>query len=257
MAFSKKADKKINKLLKKAGLDADGCVMFTSGDMDVDCEFRESWFLFDGRELSAVYLPKFTGVKTFAGYPHRENYDYPSENELEIEKIPMESIERLFTVDLAAGVLLCGEIDGICRRLAVFSAGAGAGARKFCEGFEILKSGKALPEDFYKEKENPEFCEKCGSPYIDRERRICPKCTDTRSLFFRTMSYFKNYKAAIVLLVLTFLVSAGQIRCCRIFRERSILTTCSGKNLILRAFGALQRAIFSRCLCSCVLPLRR
>lgn len=209
MAFSKKADKKINKLLKKAGLDADGCVMFTSGDMDVDCEFRESWFLFDGRELSAVYLPKFTGVKTFAGYPHRENYDYPSENELEIEKIPMESIERLFTVDLAAGVLLCGEIDGICRRLAVFSAGAGAGARKFCEGFEILKSGKALPEDFYKEKKNPEFCEKCGSPYIDRERRICPKCTDTRSLFFRTMSYFKNYKAAIVLLVLTFLVSAG------------------------------------------------
>ena len=69
----------------------------------------------------------------------------------------MESIERLFTVDLAAGVLLCGEIDGICRRLAVFSKRSGRGSEKFCEGFEILKSGKALPEDFYREKENPSF----------------------------------------------------------------------------------------------------
>ncbi len=61
--------------------------MFTSGDMDVDCEFRESWFCSTAASFRRFIFRNSRG-KTFAGYPHRENYDYPSENELEIEKYP-------------------------------------------------------------------------------------------------------------------------------------------------------------------------
>lgn len=209
MALSKNADKKIKALVKKRGIDCSDCRIFASGDLDTDCNFRESWFFVFAKELVVVNLPRFTGIKTFSGYPHKENYAPPSADELEIERIPIESIKKLFAVDLAAGVLLCGEIDGGTRRLAVFSAGKGADARKLCEGFEIIKKEQPLSDEFFKVRENPEFCEKCGTPYTDRERRICPKCTDTRSLFMRTMSYFEPYKIAVAVLVITFLASAA------------------------------------------------
>ena len=209
MALSQKPDKKITSLLKKAGADVSCCRIFMSGDLDNDCNFRESWFVLSGQELIIATLPAFTGVKTFSGYPHKENYAPPSPEEIEIERIPLKSIEKLFAADLASGVQLCGEIDGTARKLWVFSAGRAADARKFCEGFDVIRQGKELPEDFFKTAENPEFCEKCGTPYIDRERRICPKCTDTRSLFVRTMSYFKPFRAAVFVLVVTFLVSAA------------------------------------------------
>lgn len=209
MAFAKKADEKINKLLKEIGIDREDYKMFVDGDLDVDCNFRESWFLLSADRLTVVFLPSFTGVKTFSGYPHKEDYIPPSPEDLTVEHISLDSITRLFAVDLAAGVLLCGEIEGVTRRLAVFSAGRTADAVKFCRGFEAVKNGEELSKDFFKQKENPEFCEKCGTPYTDRERRICPKCTDTRSLFMRTMSYFKSYIPALILLVVSFLISAA------------------------------------------------
>ena len=42
MAFAKKADEKINKLLKEIGIDREDYKMFVDGDLDVDCNFRES-----------------------------------------------------------------------------------------------------------------------------------------------------------------------------------------------------------------------
>ena len=135
MAFAKKADEKINKLLKEIGIDREDYKMFVDGDLDVDCNFRESWFLLSADRLTVVFLPSFTGVKTFSGYPHKEDYIPPSPEDLTVEHISLDSITRLFAVDLAAGVLLCGEIEGVTRRLAVFSAGKTADAVKFFRGF--------------------------------------------------------------------------------------------------------------------------
>ncbi len=69
----------------------------------------------------------------------------------------MESIERLFTVDLVAGVLLCGEIDGICRRLAVFFGGAGAGAKNSAKASKFSKAERPFPRISIRKKENPSF----------------------------------------------------------------------------------------------------
>ena len=162
MALSKNADKKIKTLVKKRGIDCSDCRIFSSGDLDTDCNFRESWFFVFAKELVVVNLPRFTGIKTFSGYPHKENYAPPSADELEIERIPNESIKKLFAVDLAAGVLLCGEIDGETRRLAVFSAGKGADARKLCEGFEIIKRNSPFPTNFLRSGKIPSFAKNAG-----------------------------------------------------------------------------------------------
>lgn len=134
MAFAKKADEKINKLLKEIGIDREDYKMFVDGDLDVDCNFRESWFLLSADRLTVVFLPSFTGVKTFSGYPHKEDYIPPSPEDLTVEHIPLDSITRLFAVDLAAGVLLCGEIEGVTRRLAVFFGRKDGRRRKILPG---------------------------------------------------------------------------------------------------------------------------
>lgn len=54
-----------------------------------------------------------------------------------------------------------------------------------------------------------EACPKCGCLYPDSERKICPKCMDKRSIFLKTLKYFKPYRWKIVLMMVCFVLTAG------------------------------------------------
>ncbi|MBO4390832.1 MAG: ABC transporter ATP-binding protein [Lachnospiraceae bacterium] len=58
------------------------------------------------------------------------------------------------------------------------------------------------------EAEEELCCPICHTPYPDPKRKICPKCMNKRSVFFRTLKYFLNYKAMILLLILGYIVTA-------------------------------------------------
>lgn len=59
--------------LKSSGVDWSNAVGFTDADMNNECEFQEFWMLLLKEELVFVELPRETGVKTFSGYPHKED----------------------------------------------------------------------------------------------------------------------------------------------------------------------------------------
>ena len=44
--------------------------------------------------------------------------------------------------------------------------------------------------------------------YPDKEKKVCPKCTNKRTIFGRTLKYFFRYKAWIALLILCYILSA-------------------------------------------------
>lgn len=67
MALSKNADKKIKALVKKRGIDCSDCRIFASGDLDTDCNFRESWFFVFAKELVVVNLPEIHRYKDLLG----------------------------------------------------------------------------------------------------------------------------------------------------------------------------------------------
>lgn len=75
--------------------------------------------------------------------------------------------------------------------------------------FDILKEKGELIEEDLKTEESEEFCPKCGTMYPDKERKICPKCMDRRSVFLRSLAYFKPFKAKLVLMVICYLATAG------------------------------------------------
>ncbi|MGN1205468.1 MAG: ABC transporter transmembrane domain-containing protein [Eubacterium sp.] len=52
------------------------------------------------------------------------------------------------------------------------------------------------------------YCPRCGTMYPDPARKICPKCMNKRSIFTRTLHYFWNYRAKMILLFLCYISSA-------------------------------------------------
>jgi ATP-binding cassette subfamily B protein len=75
--------------------------------------------------------------------------------------------------------------------------------------FDILKEKGELKEEDLETDQKEEYCPKCGTMYPDKERKICPKCMDRRSVFLRSLAYFKPYTAKLAFMVLCYIATAA------------------------------------------------
>jgi len=53
------------------------------------------------------------------------------------------------------------------------------------------------------------FCTKCGTRYPEPERKLCPKCTDKMSIFFRLLGFFRYYKGKVAAVMGVMLAITG------------------------------------------------
>ena len=53
------------------------------------------------------------------------------------------------------------------------------------------------------------FCPKCGMPYPEAGRQVCPKCMKKNTVFVRVLKYFGEYKLHLAVMLLTILLSSG------------------------------------------------
>ena len=75
----------------------------------------------------------------------------------------------------------------------------------------LLKGDRCLDEIANSEIEEDDvdlYCPDCGTMYPDRKRKICPKCMNKRSVFFRTMRYFLRYRWKFIVLFLCYFSAA-------------------------------------------------
>lgn len=80
----------------------------------------------------------------------------------------------------------------------------------FLKKFKHLQKGEEIIEEEETKKEEEElFCPICGTKYPDEQRKICPKCMNKRSIFWRTFRYFLKHKLMILVLVFCFVAAAG------------------------------------------------
>lgn len=52
-------------------------------------------------------------------------------------------------------------------------------------------------------------CPKCGMPYPERDRRICPHCMDRRSVFMRVLGYFAPFKKQLIIMMIAVLLGTA------------------------------------------------
>jgi ATP-binding cassette subfamily B protein len=75
---------------------------------------------------------------------------------------------------------------------------------------ELKKDGNITPDEEGGHGRHDEmFCPKCGTRYIDEERKLCPKCMDKSRIISRTGQFFLKYKLKIAVLVVMLIMTSG------------------------------------------------
>lgn len=117
----------------------------------------------------------------------------------------IEQLERLWIENGVGCNLLIGKTSEgeVC--LAMFSHTHKKKMTQLLKAFEQLKNGEAV--EVSQEKE--ECCPKCGRMYPDQVRRICPHCTDKKSIFWRVLGYFKPYRVQFIAMFLCTIATAA------------------------------------------------
>ncbi len=94
-------------------------------------------------------------------------------------------------------------VSFVCR----LSNTAAEDAKELCENINIAIGCKESTEKSKKEK--PECCPKCGKPYPDQARKVCPKCIDRAGVVKRIWFFIGKYKKSVFAILLAMVLSSA------------------------------------------------
>ncbi len=178
------------------------------GDMTADGEFADFYLLLTKDSLIVARSENRVPVRVYGGYIGKHKPVPAQEKDFLVSEILLKDLEKIWVQSLLSGGMLCVQTAAGEQSLFCFTSGFSGEVNRMVSLINKVKKGDEVTEEDTKDKEHSDFCEKCGAPYLDKERKICPKCTDHRSLFVRTLSYFKPHKWKMIGVSLLILLSA-------------------------------------------------
>lgn len=207
MDIHKKVPSEVFDLLRMHQIQKDDILAEAETDMTINGEFARG-YVFITKEMLAVTgsEPDITDVYQFKGIGNHNDIPQYLKKNWEITVYPLKDLKKLEVIrTVGGGILIATEPD---RQLAAFTN------LHIGEILKISKLSKSLIEKGEPDKEDTpedeeEYCPKCGTMYPDKARKICPKCMDRRSIFFRTLAYFKPYIPKILVMLVCYLGTAA------------------------------------------------
>ena len=189
-------------LLDRQGINETNILLGAKTDMNTACEYADGYLVLTKEKLAVAASPAVpSDVHIFKGYPQTELAEELREWTLTVYSV--EDLEELRIERQVACAVLTAKVAGVERILAAFSNLCMKHAYDLVRRFDHLDK-----ESEEEETEEEEYCPKCGTMYPDRNRKLCPKCMDRKSVFMRTFSYFKPYTGAIILLFVSIAITA-------------------------------------------------
>lgn len=189
----------LKNLAEERGITKEGCLSAVRFDMNFEEKYVDGWLLLTRDQImvaQSVRDPLYT--KQYKGcMEQKEKFLGSRTYEIRLLSVA-ETASMQVLKQVATNVLFYrpeGEEDDI--RLALCSNMYLVPLRRFAAVFEAVKTGKELTEELLRGEKEEEYCSKCGTMYPDPERKICPRCMNKSSVFFRALSYFKPYAASI------------------------------------------------------------
>ena len=168
----------------------------------------DCYIFFDGRELLFLYginaLRKKEGRRKFFGknVPLEVKYEKLGEDRLNIEGWRDFEVEQQISGCVITAVNDLGGV--VVTRLSNSTADD---AREFCENLNIALGCKEESER--RHKEEPECCPKCGKPYPNQNRKVCPKCIDRAGVIKRYWHFTKKYKFRVLAIFIAMVLSSA------------------------------------------------
>ncbi|WP_288886333.1 ABC transporter ATP-binding protein [uncultured Eubacterium sp.] len=209
---------KENKLNEKALMQLDGfgireedVLSVCPIDLSFDGEYILGYVFFTEKVIGICekktpdeYVHYFRGTKN-------QKTSEDEDGDLSIVLLDINKVSNLRLETSIGSVTLLSDYEGKSKKIAALTNLYLEQMNLFIRHFENIKNGNDI--DFglnVKEEEDEEelYCPICKTMYPDPAKKVCPKCTNKRTIFGRVLKYFFKYKISIFILALTYITSA-------------------------------------------------
>lgn len=203
----RKMSEQVQKLLEEHEINKLDICRMTATDMNTESEYADGYVILTGDKLCVLKSPASeSGIRYFKGYGEREELRNQTRTWIMTE-YPVSEIENLrLEFQVACGVLVA-KINGTDIALTATSNLHTKDLGSLVRYFEWMKAPEKMAEP--DETEEELYCPKCGHMYPDQVRKVCPKCMDRKSSFFRILKYFNPYKVKMIIMLLCILLTAA------------------------------------------------
>ncbi len=206
-----KLPKDFERCLKELGFAPQDFIYIIPVDLNEDCEFTTGFVCLGKEKLVscvAAVMPNeiryFKGSANINAVSAEAIRDWKTE-EFEVDRVNEIKIERTVGGGVLAALTDEGKEDAV---VAVFSNRKMGAAIKLEKLYKELKEKGEIPTEQLEEEKSDEYCPKCGTMYPDKERKICPRCMNQKSIFIRVMGYLKPHWKKIVIEFMCYLTTA-------------------------------------------------
>lgn len=188
--------------LAKRGVFTDKLKYCVKADLDGEGCYIDVYIAFTDETLSVI-----SGYERYGRLGRRnknggmidfETHDYC---EYEIKNIDKMYVDRYSN----SARLMIADRSGEEFSIARFSLGFSDKFEKFSERVTKTSHGEEIDDTYLESKQIR--CPKCGEPYPDPNRPVCPKCVDKRSTFKRLLGMFGEFKGSVGLILLTIILA--------------------------------------------------
>ncbi|MBP5331605.1 MAG: ABC transporter ATP-binding protein [Lachnospiraceae bacterium] len=207
MDKNQKLPGQVLKLLSDNSITPDSIIAVSASDMNTECEYADGYVVLTASRLAVITSPADAAeVHSYKGYISKNTIS-EKPKDWAIRLYDTEKIERLVCEPLVACSLLVAVMKDVSLRLTAFSNLHRESMHRLTRSFDRLKN----PEQdkiFIPDEEDNDFCPICGMMYPNKNRKICPKCMDRKSVFVRTLGYFKPYAGYIAVMLFCYIAMA-------------------------------------------------
>lgn len=199
--------------------DTDKVVAHALADITNEGELRHLYLVLTENTLYLM-VSAYSDEMLFAGAGKPKRHLF-AEDIAEVHAFSLTAISKPQILNQVVGGLFVITVDGEERWLCRFSsARMREMSRLLRELTDLLgeeddkeKDGDAprVPHPGKKHRhareDEPRCCPKCGMPYPEAGRQVCPKCMEKRTVFIRVLKYFTVYKKQLIVLFSCILLS--------------------------------------------------
>ena len=189
--------------LQKRGIKTDELKYCVKADLDGEGRYIDVYITFTDKTLCII-----------SGYEHFEKLRKRKEKRPVLsrfdvsgyEEYGLDTLKRMY-VDRYADTarLMIEPKEGEDFPIARFSLGFSDKFEKFCERVNKTVDNEEIDDTLLDSIKT--HCPICGERYPDPNRPVCPHCVDRRSVFVRLLKIFGEFRWAVILILLTIILS--------------------------------------------------
>lgn len=190
--------------LVKRGVSANKLLYCVRADLDGDGRYYDTYVTFDSESLHLI-----CGYEVYEKPDRRtRKRNLPTFKFESYNSIALETIDKIY-LDRGqyTARLMIKDNSGEEFPIARLSVGYAEKFEKFCARVILTKNGEEIDDSLLDDVKT--YCDTCGEPYPDPNRPQCPKCVDRRSVFFRLMGMFSEFKFALFGMAASILLSGA------------------------------------------------